>query len=84
VSIAASELAQSGFTEDNRSYFFQVRHHETVALGDMIFEYDRAKGRRHARDVGLIFDDNRNAVERPAEARSLEVGVEPVRFFESF
>ena len=48
----------------------------------MIFEKYGAQGRRHARGVGLILDEDRDAVKRSDEAGGLERGIESIRFIE--
>src|SRR5215475_13681359 len=83
VRIAATQLTQRGFPQDNGAGSTQILYHKAVAIWIVIFEYHRAQRRRHAGDVSLILHDHRNAVQRANEARSLERGIEPVGCFES-
>ena len=58
----------------------QAIDHERVARRYGAFERERAGGRRHAiAGVDVVFDENRNAVQRPARAFRLALRVERVR-----
>ena len=80
--VAAAEFAERRFAENHRAGFVQLFRDEGVTIGKVIFEQQRAQGRRHAFDIGLIFHDHRNAVQRTDGAGGLVRRVETVGFFE--
>ena len=65
---AACELVQVGLADDDRAGVAQLPHLKPVALGHRALERGRAGGRRRIGRVVVVFQDDRNAVERTAGA----------------
>ena len=80
--VAAAELAEGRFGENDGAGFFELVDDEGIAVGIIIFEQQRAQSRRHRRRVALVFHDDRDAVQRTDRTRGFERGVEAVGFFE--
>src|SRR5204863_2502527 len=72
-------LAQVRLAENARAGGPEAADDEGVFGGDRAFERERRGGGRHAiRRVDVVFDENRNAVKRPAQAPGLALGVERI------
>src|SRR5215813_6811258 len=80
MSIATTEFAERCFPDEDRSCSLQPSRYKAVAVRYEVPEQQRTKRRRHAFDIGLVFHDQWNSVERSDRSRLLKCGVQPLRF----
>ena len=80
--VAPGHFAESRFGEDQSAGLFQFFDDKRIAIGIIVLEQHRSDRRRQAFDIGLIFDDHRDAVQRTHRSRGVVDAVELRRLVE--
>ena len=75
---ARGELVHVGLAEDDRAGLFELAHQERIARRVKASERDRPRAGRHLDGLVVVLDQHGDAVERPARAARLALGIERV------
>ena len=80
--VAAAEFTEGRFAYDDGAGVLELGDDEGIAAGIIVFEEQRAQGRRHRDRIALILHDDRYAVQRPHRPGGFVSRVETVCFCE--